>query len=579
MPAVPPPELVAVPDDLADSYRKQGWWLPELLGDLVFGRTSDGTDRTARVARPEHYAAVSGDRRLTYRALAEAVDTTTLRLRQLGIEPGERVLVQLPNDLEFLVLVLALIRLGAPPVVAMPALREHELDHVLAVTRPVALAVPSRSQRFDHLAMAETLASRHPSVRTVLVADPDAGAADRHRWQDHVDLGELCWGGAEQSAQESAAAGPGGKGAAVAVDPCDTALFLLSSGTTGPPKAIPRTHEAFGHVVRTSAEVSGLSPDCVYLALLPAAHSFVFGHPGVLGTLSRGGTVVFATPADPRDALELIAREQVTHCALVPAVALQWLSAAQESSHDLSSLAVLQVGGARLDAGTAQRIHDELGCRVQQVYGMSEGLLNFTRLDDPDEIVCQTQGRPSSSGDEVLLVDADGQEVAEGEAGELLTRGPSVIAGYYADPAVNERAFTPDGYYRTGDLVRLLPSGDYTVCGRIKDVINRGGEKIAADELEALVLEHPLVRNVAAIAMPHRLYGEAVCLYVVPAGPDGPRLPALRRFLEQRGLAQFKLPARVELVDALPMKGVGKIDKVALRQAIADRVTAEEQPG
>jgi non-ribosomal peptide synthetase component E (peptide arylation enzyme) len=236
---------------------------------------------------------------------------------------------------------------------------------------------------------------------------------------------------------------------------------------------------------------------------------------------------------------------------------------------------VLQVGGARLDAGTAVGIQRVLGCRVQQVYGMSEGLLHFTRLDDADEVVAQTQGRPASPGDEVLVVDEDGNQVAPGGVGELITRGPSVIAGYYGDPEANRRAFTDAGYYRTGDLVRLHPSGNYVVAGRTKDVINRGGEKIAADELEDLARQHPQVHSTAAVAMPHRLYGEAVCLYVVPAGAKRLRLHEIRGFLEGRGLARFKLPARVEFVDALPMVGVGKVDKVRLRKQIADLVAAE----
>jgi 2,3-dihydroxybenzoate-AMP ligase len=156
---------------------------------------------------------------------------------------------------------------------------------------------------------------------------------------------------------------------------------------------------------------------------MPATHSFVFGHPGILGTLAAGGTVVFATSDDPQHVFSLVEGEAVTHIALVPALAAQWLSVARASGggpgdtravRALSSLRVLQVGGARLDAGTADGIQQVLGCRVQQVYGMSEGLLHFTRLDDADEVVTQTQGRPASPGDEVLVVDEDGKQVADG---------------------------------------------------------------------------------------------------------------------------------------------------------------------
>ncbi|QKV98099.1 AMP-binding protein [Streptomyces sp. NA02950] len=507
-------------------------------------------------AQPDKCAVVSGRRRLTHAELAAAVDRSARRLSRIGIIPRDRVLVQLPNDPEFLVLVLALIRLGALPVLAIPMLREHELDHVLAVTRPVALAVPARFQRFDHLAMAEGLRDRHPDVRLLLVTGHDRSG--------HIDLEGLCFEPGGEVADDGPPPG----------DPRDIALFLLSSGTTGPPKAIPRSHEALGHVIRCASAVSGLSAESVYLALMPVEHSFVFGHPGILGTLAAGGTVVFADPGDPGQAFGLVERERVTHCALVPALAGQWSVAPEAAAHDMSSLRVLQVGGARLDPVTADRIQTRLGCRVQQVYGMSEGLLNFTRLDDPDAVVRETQGRPSSPGDELLVIGDDGEPTREG-VGELITRGPSVITGYWADPAANERAFTPDGFYRTGDLVRLHPSGNYVVSGRIKDVINRGGEKIAADELEDLVRDHPGVRDAAAVAMPHRMYGEAVCLYVVPTDGQRPGLPVIRRYLTRRGLSPFKLPARVELLDALPMKGVGKVDKAALREEIARRVEAE----
>jgi 2,3-dihydroxybenzoate-AMP ligase len=567
--------MVDVPAHRAAMYRKHGWWLPEMLDDLVLRHCA---------VQPDRCAAVSGERRLSYAELASAVGRAARRLGRIGIQAGERVLVQLPNDVEFLVLVLGLVRLGAAPVLAMPALREHELRHVLGVTRPAAMAVPRSFQRFDHLAMAQRLQDGS-SVRLLLVHGDPGG---------HIDLSRLCFGrdfdgdgegegrGFDAEGEDSISAGvTRGEGNRAATD---NAVYLLSSGTTGPPKAIPRSHEAFGHVIRTSAAVSGLSAQSVYLALMPATHSFVFSHPGILGTLAAGGTVVFATSDDPRHVFSLVEKEAVTHVALVPALAAQWLSVARAAGGDpagtraaraLSSLRVMQAGGARLDAATARGLQQVLGCRVQQVYGMSEGLLHFTRLDDLDEVVTQTQGRPASPGDEVLVVDEGGEQVAPGGVGELIARGPSVIAGYYGDPEANRRAFTDAGYYRTGDLVRLHPSGNYVVAGRTKDVINRGGEKIAADELEELVSQHPQVHRVAAVAMPHRLYGEAVCLYVVPAGDGSPRLHEIRGFLEARGLARYKLPARVELVDALPMVGVGKVDKVLLRKQIADLVAAE----
>ncbi|MFJ3703560.1 MULTISPECIES: AMP-binding protein [Streptomyces] len=537
------------PDADADAcveYRDRGWWRPEFLDDLAL---------STRV-HPGHRAALADAARTFTRAeLDAAVSGCTARLARNGIRPGETVLVQLPNQVQFVVLVLALVRLGARPALAHPALREHELDPVVTALAPAALAVPARHRRFDHLRFAERLRERHPSVRTVLVSGPAGPAEGRVDVDRLIDACDRAPARADRS-------------------PSDTALFLLSSGTTGSPKPIARTHEALGHVIRAAAAVSGLTAASVFLAVLPVAHGFAFSAPGLLGTLASGGKVVLASPDEPAAALALIERERVTHCALTPALALRWLTArAAHSGDDVSSLRVLQVGGARLDASTAARLADAFECRIQQVYGMSEGQLNFTRLDDPPEITFTTQGRPSSPGDETLVVDEEGRCVAEGDLGELLVKGPGVITGYHGDASA--ASFTADGFYRTGDLVRRHPSGNLVVAGRLKDVINRGGEKIPADEMEALVLTHPGVRAVAAVAMPHPSLGEAVCLYVVGGDDGAPRLPDLRRHLEDRGLARFKLPERLVEVPALPLTAVGKTDRTRLREDIAARLGAE----
>ncbi|WP_243795385.1 (2,3-dihydroxybenzoyl)adenylate synthase [Saccharopolyspora gloriosae] len=533
-----------VPISRKAAYRAAGWWRPELLDDLVLS----GHQRSAP-------ALTEGSRSVSRGELADTATACASGLRRLGVGAGDTAIVQLPNEIGMLVLVLGLLRVGALPVLTLPALREHELDPVLAALRPTIMAVPRRQRRFDHLAMARGLRQRHACVRNLVVS----GGGDL---PDEVDL-EALW------------AEPARSPATRRRSPSDVALHLLSSGTTGAPKPIPRTHEAFGHVIRHAAEVSCLDESSVYLAALPATHSFAFGHPGVLGTLASGGRVVLAGPDDPAAALRLVATEGVTHCALAPAVLLRWLQAAERDEYDTSSLRVLQVGGSRLSETTAERAHALLGGRVQQVYGMSEGLLNFTRLDDPAEMIVGTQGRPSSPADETLVVDERGESVPTGETGELLARGPGVIAGYHA--GASAASFTADGFYRTGDLVKMDPAGNFIVMGRVKDVINRGGEKIPADELEALVVRHPSIRSAAAVAMPHAVLGEAVCLYAVSATDDGGvDLRALRMFLEQHGLARFKLPERLVEIDALPLTGVGKVDKVALRADIADRLAQEE---
>ncbi|KOT62970.1 MULTISPECIES: (2,3-dihydroxybenzoyl)adenylate synthase [Streptomyces] len=553
------PMVPAIDPERAARYRAAGVWTDELVGARIAERF-----RTA----PDRCAVVDGERRTTYGELGHAVRAAAGRLRGLGIGPGDRVGVQLSNSTEYVVLVLALLEIGAPPVLILPAFRAHELDHIVSVTRPVALAVERGTRRSDALATARDLAARHPDLRHLLVRGA-GDAADGTL----VDLTELC-------RPEPGASGPVPPPAeAPGAAPHDAAVFLLSSGTTGLPKAIARTHEGYGYMIRTATVLAGVTERTVNLVVMPAEHGFVMNCPGLLGTLSAGGTAVLTTPASARHALELIERERVTHSTLVPTLALQWIAAARERTYDLSSLEVIQVGGARPSADLAAGLREVLGATVQQCYGMSEGLLCYTRLDDPVATADGTQGAPASPLDEMRVVDADGAEVAAGEMGELLTRGPYTVAGYYRNADATASSFTADGFYRTGDLVRLDARGNVLVEGRVRDVINRGGEKISAEELEQIARQHPGIADVAGVAMPHPLYGEAVCLYAVPAAGAAEAgeeldLRAVRRFLEDRGLARYKFPERLETVSALPLTGIGKIDKAALRKDIAARTAA-----
>ena len=211
-----------------------------------------------------------------------------------------------------------------------------------------------------------------------------------------------------------------------------------------------------------------------------------------------------------------------------------------------------------------------LGATLQQVFGMAEGLLNYTRLDDPDEVICGTQGRPLSPGDQMRIVDGHGDDLPDEEPGVLLTRGPYTPRGYYRAAEQNARAFTPDGWYASGDVVRRRPDGNLVVEGRDKDMINRGGEKISAEEVENLVYRMPGIAQVAAVAAPDAELGERICVFVVPApGVGAPTLDTIRDGMAAAGVARFKWPERLEVVAELPVTKVGKLDKKALRDMLA----------
>ncbi|WP_037454082.1 (2,3-dihydroxybenzoyl)adenylate synthase [Skermanella stibiiresistens] len=541
-PPTPLPGFIPWPEPWAERYRRAGHWRGDTFGGLLRALAGRFGGRTALV---------DGERRWSYRDLDQKADRLAAGFARLGLGPRDAVVVQLPNTAEFFAVIFALFRLGALPVFALPAHRSLEIRYFCEFTRAKAYVIPGAATGFDYRGLASGIRDTVSSVEHVIVAGESPGASG-----GVIALDDLL---DEPHDQFVSSAGPTGG---------DVAFFQLSGGSTGVPKLIPRTHDDYILSLRGSVEICGLDDTSVYLAVLPVAHNFPLSSPGTLGTLLAGGTVVLAPRPSPDEAFPLIERERVTITAVVPPLALVWLEAAATLRHDLSSLRVLQVGGAKFGPEAAARVKPTLGCQLQQVFGMAEGLVNYTRLDDPDDIVIHTQGRPISPDDEILVVDDDDREVPAGAVGHLLTRGPYTIRGYYDSPEHNARAFTPDGFYRTGDLVRLTPLGYLVVEGRAKDQINRGGDKVAAEEVENHILAHPAVRDVAVVAMPDAFLGERTCAFVIARGA-APKGVEITRFLRDRGLAAYKIPDRVEFVDAFPETGVGKVSKKTLRAAIA----------
>jgi 2,3-dihydroxybenzoate-AMP ligase len=545
--------VVPWPDDVAELYVQAGYWQGRSLGDLLWAQA----DLT-----PNRMAVADGQTQLTYSELVQRADAAATRLASLGVRAGDRILVQLPNGWEFVVLTLACLRAGIVPVMALPGHRRHELGHLADHAEAVAIAVPDTFRGFDHQALAAQLVDEVDSLQHVLVSGTSVA-------EDHVDLRTLLEPSRAPTDDRRRwdEDQPGSR---------EVAVFLLSGGTTGLPKLIARTHDDYAYNALCSGEVSGFDQDTVYLVVLPAGHNFPLACPGILGSLLVGGAVVLLDSPETQRAFAAIGRYGVTHVAVVPAVAQTWIDHQTENrSDEIASLRVLQVGGARLAEEVARKVRPVLGCTLQQVFGMAEGLLNYTRLDDPEEVVVGTQGRPISAGDEVLLVDANDAPTRDGETGSLVTRGPYTPRGYYRAVEHNLRSFTPDGWYRSGDVCRWHPSGNLVVEGRDKDMINRGGEKISAEEVENLAYLVPQIAQVAAVAMPDPVLGERVCLYAVARPGASVTLEQVREAMRERDVASYKLPDRLVMVDEIPSTKVGKIDKSALRADIADRIEGE----
>ncbi len=535
------------PDELAERYRAKGYWRGEPLTAMLA--------RQCELA-PDAEAILCGERRFSYRELDAASSRLAANLARHGLGVGDTALVQLPNVAEFYLVFFALLKAGIAPV---NALFSHNRLELLSYAEQItprlfigSLAHPLFASKGRESELLTTISAE------LVLLDGDGGELGLTHWLTKGDE------------SEPVKYGP---------TPADeVAFFQLSGGSTGTPKLIPRTHDDYYYSVRRSNEICGLGSHTRYLCALPAPHNFPLSSPGALGVFEAGGTVVLAPDPSPISCFPLIARHRVNLASLVPPAVSLWLQAAEAdptARTQLESLDLLQVGGAKLGEAVASKIGPLLGCRLQQVFGMAEGLVNYTRLSDPDEKVIHTQGRPMSPDDEVRILDEAGNPVAPGEPGALHTRGPYTFRGYYQSPAHNARVFNAEGFYCTGDLVVQDADGYLTVVGRQKDQINRGGEKIAAEEVENQLLHHPAITHAALVSMPDSAMGEKSCAFIVSTDPALKPL-ALRKFLRERGVADFKLPDRFETLDALPMTAVGKIDKQGLRARIAHAIAANQ---
>jgi 2,3-dihydroxybenzoate-AMP ligase len=532
------------PPELAARYRQKGYWEDITLREMLDASVQRGGDKPALVF---------GERRISYRQLLLEIDRLAAHLHEAGLRPAERVVLQLPNMPEFVTTFFALVTIGVIPVLALPAHRHTEISHFVKHSGAVAYFVPGIVRDFDYRGLAEEVRRQlSPQLRSVFVAGPPLP-------------GQL----ALQADGAATVSMP-----AFRPEPAEVALMLLSGGTTGLPKLIPRTHNDYICNCKASGRVAGLDTTSVFLAVLPLAHNYTLASPGILATLAYGGTVVIAPGTSAEIVMALIERERVTHVAAAVPLVVKWLQARSAGEHDLSSLRVLINGGARLAPQLRRRVREQLGCQFQEDFGTGEGLLNMTRLDDPDELVLNSSGAPVCADDEIRVIDDLGKELADGEPGELVCRGPYTIRGYYKAPQANAAAFTDDGFYRMGDVVRKVGRYVYAV-GRKKDLINRGGEKISAEEVENLVLGHPAVDNVCIVAMPDPVYGERACAFVIPKAGRSITLPQLTDFLMQQQIAKFKLPERLELIDRFPLSPAGKVLRRSLRARIEQQLAQE----
>jgi 2,3-dihydroxybenzoate-AMP ligase len=533
-------------------FRREGWWTGRSLPAELVLAAEEFAGRPALITPEVSWS---------YRELDDEATRFAAGLAQVpGVAVGEAVMFQMGNVAETVVAYLGCLLAGARPVCTLPQHGSREIGLLAAHTGAKCLIVQSDFRGGHLAAQAQQLLSAG-AIGSAVVARGDAfpGAT---------------------SFDEVLRAGAGAARTSLpfnALDPDQIAVFQLSGGTTGLPKIAPRLHEEYAYNSRAWAQAMGYGPESVILYPLPVMHNAGISL-AVQPAMFTGAKLVLAPSADIDELVTLIEHYRPDVLPLVPpAVAIRLLDSPRARQADLSSITDFVVGGQRLPVEIAERLRDELGIGVRQMFGMAEGMFLLTPAGASQDIRHHLVGAPISPGDEIRILEPGGDdELADGDVGELAARGPYTIRGYYRAPAHNRTSFTADGFYRTGDLARRHRTPDgvlYSIDGRIKDVINRGVEKIHAEEVEELIIRHPSVAAAALVAMPDPVLGEKACAYLVLDAGAGPvTVTSLGQHLLAEGLARYKLPERVEIVPELPLTNVGKVSKKDLRADIEHKL-------
>ncbi|MEE8473656.1 MAG: AMP-binding protein [Dehalococcoidia bacterium] len=538
------------PEKLAREYKAKGYWpdqtIPEVL-EPWFRKT------------PDRVAIVDETSRVTYGELGSITHRLSLAMLELGVKKEDRVLLQLPNWAEFFYFYFGLMKFGAIPVMAIPHLRSVELGHLMGLTDPVAMAIPPSYRGFDYIALAEELRRQFPKLAHIIVVRGQAPPG-MHSLDDL--LGKV-----------EAANYPPNYLDRLKPDPDDVAFILHTGGTTGLPKGVCRTHNDFLSNYNTYQRHWGWGPDTVNLSNLPVELNASLGR--ATNCLLVGGKEVVITSTTPEAMIQAIETEGVNDMLPVPTQGVDLLNLPDLEQHDLSALKRMYCGVGVFTADQLRTLRDRMGCQILRAYGMTEGPTLRSRPTDTLEEVIERIGPPCCEVDEFKIVDEEGNEVPRGQEGELLAQGPHVIRGYYKAPEENQRSFDRDGFFRTGDNAFIDEKGYIRLTGRKKDWIRRGGQTIIPLEIEDPLISHPKIENAAAVGMPDPRLGERTCIYIQPRPGQSITLEEVTQYLQEKGLAKYKLPERIELVSQMPLTGHGKVDKKPLREAIAQKLEAE----
>ena len=538
--------------EAAKRYEKKRWWLGLTLGD-TFDKASD--------LYPEREALVGGGKRYTWKQLRSTVDTMAYRLVREGFDPGDPVLLQLPNWPEFVISYYALHKAGLIVVLLTVNHSAKEIAHLANLTRPKGWIVPDRYRNTDYAPLIKQVRAENPALEKVMIVGQEIPNGCLH-FEGLLETEA----GVDDVRNTLEKTRP---------DPGDVCQILPSGGTTGLPKGAPRTHNDYLCNVEYKARAWGMNYEDTCLVATTVGHNLALAV-CVTGTVFQGAKMVMIDSSYAEDFCRIIQEEKVTCTGLVPTLISRFVNYEKLGDFDLSSLKKIYVGAANSPPELVQSVEDRIGATYFNAFGMVEGPFTSTRLNDSMELRCNTIGRPTCPYDEFVTLDPAGNRTPLGVEGELAARGPGVFTGYLRNPQANQEAFTPDGFFRTGDLGVIDESGYIRITGRIKDIIIRGGENIAARDVEDLISSHPKVEYVAAVGMPDPDLGEQVCAYVKPVQGATITHEEIVEHLAKIGSSKLHFPKRTEFVAEMPLTAAGKADKKILKKDIEKKLKAEQ---
>ncbi|MFC8178764.1 AMP-binding protein [Rhodococcus sp. NPDC057297] len=547
-----------------DEFYSTGMWTEENFTDLVRSRAERNPGRTF---------ATDGTKSLTFAELFDTSQRLALGFHRKGLRAGDRVAVQLPNWVEFVVVAASLARIGAVMVPVMPIYRADEVAHVVTDASIKAAITPETFKGFDYAAMYEAVRAESDTLTTILVARPADGSADALAARNIDVLDRFAITGVDNDAIDAEID--------FRVHPDDPFVIVYTSGTTSRPKGCLHTFNTYASGARSLTIAFGHTENDVQFGPSPITHTTGLVT-SVLIPLIAGAATHIMAEWNPERGLVEIEKYKCT-AAVTATTFLQTLMSAmaKRPEADLSSLRVWTCAGSPIPASVVENAKAQLpAASILSLYGRSENLTTTTcRIDDDPRRAITSDGA-ALSGAEIKIVDIDGAEAPRGTEGDVAYRGPSHMIEYLNRPEDTEELFTPEGFSRSGDLGVMDADGFVRVTGRTKDIVIRGGMNISVREVEDKLAGHPDVDALAVVGMPDERLGEKVCCYIVPRDPDkAPTVDELRTYLTDRGVAVQKTPEKVVVVDALPMTATGKIQKHVLRKRIADELGAMSSAG